>query len=166
MEVVLGAEHEGLVLGDTLYLVSPLTGDFDGSLNSLGTSVHRQNHVVAKDLADLLGPLGEDIVVESTRREREAAGLLGQGLHEFGVAVALVNGRVGGQEVHVLAALGVPDVDALSAGKDDGERRVVVSSELVLGGNGLVGGGGVEARSASGQVSVGRHVDKSGREPC
>lgn len=59
--------------------------------------------------------------------------------------MALVDGAVGRQEVQVLAAFGIPDIDALGLGEDDGERRVVVSRKLVLGGDGGIGGRSVEA---------------------
>lgn len=159
MEVVGDGKDEGLASLDALDLVRPLAGDLDGGLGSLSARVHGQDHVVAKDVANLLGPLGEDIVVEGAGAEGEGGGLLDEGLDELGVAVALVDGRVGGEEVHVLAALGVPDVDALGLGEDDGERMVVVGGILVLGGNGALGGGGVEARGGAvgGTVGVGGH---------
>lgn len=66
MEVLSSAKDQCLALFNTLDLVSPLTGNLDSSLSGLGTSVHGQHHVVAEDAADLLGPLGEDIVVEGS----------------------------------------------------------------------------------------------------
>lgn len=174
MEVVEGREDECLVLLDALDLVRPLAGNLDGRLNRLGARVHGQNHIVAKHLADLLSPLGKDVIVKGARAEGQAASLLGEGLDELRVAVALVDGAVGGQEVEVLAALGVPDVDALGAGEDDGQRVVVVGGVLVLGRNGAGGGRGVvvggrgSGIGARG-VSVGCHdgrgtMDKRERE--
>lgn len=163
MEVLRSSKDESLIGRDTLDLVSPLAGELDGRLDSLSTSVHGQNHVVAKHLVDLLSPLGEDIVVEGAGAEGQTAGLLGEGLDELGVAVALVDGAVGGQEVEVLATLGIPHVDALSAREDDGERVVVVSGELLLGGDGAVGRGRVESRDAgsgSSSVSVRSHCER------
>ena len=160
VEVVRDGKDESLALLNALDLVSPLAGNLDGSLGGLGASVHGQNHVVAKDIADLFSPLGEDVVVESAGAESEGGGLLSQSLDEFRVAMALVDSAVGREEVHVLAALGVPDVDALGLGEDDGERVVVVSSVLVFGGNGALGGRGVEARgrgAVGGIVGVGGH---------
>lgn len=158
MEVVLDTKDPSLVLRNTLGLVRPLASDLDGSLDSFGASAHGEHHVVAKDVADLLSPLGEDIVVESSRAQGQAAGLLRQSLDELGVAVALVDGAVGGKEVEVLVALGVPDVDALGAGENDGQRVVVVGGILLLDGNGFLGGSRVESRlDAVGDVSVGGH---------
>lgn len=140
MEVVRDGKDEGLVLLNALDLVSPLAGNLDGGLGGLGASVHGQNHVVAKDIADLFSPLGEDVIVESAGAESENGGLLGQGLDELGVAVTLVDGAVGGEKVHVLVALWVPNIDALGLGEDDGEGVVVVRGILVFGGNGALGG--------------------------
>lgn len=146
MEVVLCAEDQSLVLLYTLNLVRPLASNLDSRLNGLGTSVHRENHIVAKHLPNLLRPLGEDIVVESTRAQCQTTGLLGQGLDELWVAVTLVDGTVSGKEVEVVGALWVPDVYALRAGEDDRKRVVVVGGILVLAGDGRGGGRGVEAR--------------------
>lgn len=167
VEVVSNAEDEGLAGLNPLDLVCPLTGNLDGGLGSLSTSVHGQRHVVAKDITDLLGPSGEDIVVESAGAEGQAAGLLNKDLDELGVAVALVDGTVGRQEVKVVAALGVPDVDALSLGEDNGNGVVVVGGVFVLRGNGLLGGSRVEAGGggavAGSGISVRSHRDGCGR---
>lgn len=163
MEVVSDTEDESLAGLNALDLVRPLTGNLDGGLGSLSTSVHGQRHVVAEDIADLLRPAGEDIVVESTGAEGQAAGLLDEDLDELGVAVALVDGTVGRQEVKVVAALRVPDVDTLSLGEDNGNGVVVVSGVFVLRGNGLLGGSRVEAGGggavASSGISVRSHRD-------
>ncbi|KAI6751061.1 hypothetical protein HG530_013975 [Fusarium avenaceum] len=135
----LADESGSLLLGNALDLVCPLAGNLDGSLDGLCTSAHWQNHVVAKDAADLLSPLGKDIVVEGSGAESQPAGLLSKSLDELGVTMALIDSAVGGEEVVVVAALRVPDVDALGAGEDNGERVIVVSGVLLLNGNGLVG---------------------------
>ena len=109
VEVVLDAEDNGLVWRDALDLVPPLAGNLDTGLDGLSTGVHGQDHVVAEILGDELGELGEDIVVEGPGAESEGCGLLGQGLDELRVAVALVDGGVGGQEVEIVLPLGVPD---------------------------------------------------------
>lgn len=66
MEVLGSAKDQCLALLNALDLVSPLAGNLDGSLRGLGTGVHGQHHVVTEDAADLLGPLGENIVVEGS----------------------------------------------------------------------------------------------------
>jgi len=169
VEVVGGAKDEGLALLDALDLVGPLAGDLDGRLDGLGARVHGQHHVEAEQAADLLGPDGEHVVVEGARAQRQPAGLFGEGLDQLRVAVALVDGAVGREEVEVVLVLRVPDVDPLGARKHDGERVVVVGGVLVLGGDGSLGRGGVVPvlrRAAAGAaaadggeifVCVGRH---------
>lgn len=157
VKVLGNTKDPSLLLRNTLDLVRPLAGNLDGSLNGFSSSAHGQNHVVAENAADLLSPLGEDIVVEGPGAEGQSTSLLGKSLDEFGVAVALVDGAVGREEVVVVAALRVPDVDALSAGEDYGERVVVVSCVLLLNGDGLLGRGCMEPRD--GLFSVGRHCD-------
>ena len=145
MEVVLGAEDQSLALLDALDLVRPLPGNLDGRLDCLGASVHRQHHIIPKHLLHLLGPLGKDIVVERARAEGQSARLLGERLDELRVAMPLVDGAVGGEEVEVVTVLRIPDADTLGAGEDDGQGVVVVGGELGLGCDSGGGGGGVEA---------------------
>lgn len=167
MEVVGDTEDKSLVLLNSLDFVSPLSGNLDSSLGGLYTSVHGQNHLVAKDLTNLLSPLREDIVVESSRRQSKTASLLSQGLDKLGVAMALVDGTVGRQEIKVLATLGVPYINALSLGEDNRERVVVVGSELVLGLDGSLSRGGVisgaGARDGGTGLCVGSHFEKKTR---
>lgn len=163
MKVVGDTKDESAALRHALDLVSPLAGDLDGGLDGLGPRVHGQDHVVAKDLPDLGGPDGKDIVVEGARAECQTGGLLGQGLDQLRVAVALVDGAVGREEVEVVLALGVPDVDALGARKDDGEGVVVVGGVLVLGGDGALGRGGVVSVLGRGWLAVGGAVVGVGR---
>lgn len=120
VEVLGNREHQSFTRCNLLHLVSPLARNLDGRLDSLSAGVHRQDHVIAKRRRDLLGPDGKDIVVESARAERQPASLLGQGLDQLGVAVTLVDGAVGGKEVEVVLALGIPHVHSLGAGEDDG----------------------------------------------
>lgn len=154
MEVIEGGEDQCFALRHVLHLVSPLPRNLDGSLYSLCAGVHGQRHVIAKHLLHLLGPDGEDIVVECARGQGQTAGLLGQGLDQFWVAMALVDSAVGGEEVNVMLAFGIPDIDTLSAGEDDRERMVVVGSELVLGGDRGLGRGGVKVGVHSGSGSA------------
>ena len=78
--------------------------------------------------------------------------------------MTLVDSAVGREEVDVVLALGVPDIDALGAGEDDGEGVLVVGGVLILGSNGALGGRGVVSRrrlvaaiGAGGLVGVGSH---------
>lgn len=51
---------------DAFGLVRSLTSSLARGLSGLYSRVHREGHIITKDLVDLLCPLREDIVVEST----------------------------------------------------------------------------------------------------
>lgn len=63
--------------------------------------------LVAEELGDELGELGQLVVVKGTGREGDAADLVDEGLNNARVLVALVNGGVAREEVVVLLAIGV-----------------------------------------------------------
>lgn len=75
-------------LPQALYLVSPLAGELDGRLDSLGTSVHQQSHLEASHLGEKLGEGSERRSVEGTGRQSELLGLSGQCVDNMRVAVA------------------------------------------------------------------------------
>jgi hypothetical protein len=109
VEILLYGEDQRLVLLDTLDFVTPLARDLDSCLNGLCTSVHGQDHVEAEQLGGIFGEAREDIVVEGATAEGQPRSLLSESLDKLGVAVALVDGAVGGEEVEVVLALGVPN---------------------------------------------------------
>lgn len=148
VEIVLSTQNQGLVLRDALNLVPPLPRDLNARLDSLRAGVHGQNHVIAKELGDELGEFGEHVIVERAGAESQAGGLVTESGHDLRVAMALVDGGVGGQEVEIVIAFGIPDGGAFATGEDDGERMVVVGSEVMLLLDGLVGRGGVVAGGA------------------
>lgn len=145
VKVIRCSKDERLALGHTLDLVRPLARNLDGCLDRFGSGIHGQNHVVAENMANLLRPFGKDIIVKSARRQRQTLGLLAQGLHQLGVTVTLVNGRVGRQTVNVLSTLGIPDSGALCSRKDNRQRMVIVGSEFMFGMDSGLGGAGVIA---------------------
>ena len=72
VEVLLCSKDEGFPLLDALYFISPLPRNLNCSLNGFCTSVHGQNHVVAKHFLDLLCPFWEHIIVESSTAEGQS----------------------------------------------------------------------------------------------
>jgi len=108
MEVLLHRKDQCLILRNALDFVTPLARNLNGRLHRLGARVHGKYHVEAEELGGIFGEAGEDIIVEGATAERQPRCLLGQGLDELGVAVALVDGTVGGEEVEVVLALGIP----------------------------------------------------------
>lgn len=126
VEVFLHAEDKCFVLRDLLRLVAPFPRDLDCGLHGLCAGVHGEHHIEAHHRSDLLGEAREDIVVEGATAESEAAGLLGKGLDELGVAVALVHGRVCREKIEVMFAFWVPDTAPGCSGENNGKGVVVV----------------------------------------
>jgi len=128
VEVTGAGNDEGLVLGDSLFGVAPGADELDGGFDGFSTSVHEERTFVSGGLAEVLGEVTKLVVVEGTRAEGEAVELLLGGGDDPLVTVAVVDGTVTGEEIEVLVAFGVPDVDTLTAGDDDGHGGVVVST--------------------------------------
>ena len=145
---VVGADDDlGLIFRHALDLVGPLAGELEGGLDGLGAGVHGQGHVEAGEVVDLLVEERELVVAEGARGQGDALRLLEHGGEDARVAVALVDGGVGGEEVEVAAAFDVVDPDALGALDDDIERLVVVGAVLVFEPDVLGGGEASAARS-------------------
>lgn len=141
MEVVFADDDLGLAFGDALDLVAPLAGDLERRLDGLGAGVHGQNHLEAGELGKLLVEERELVVAEGARGKGDALGLFLHGGEDTRVAVALVDRRVGGEEVEVAAAVDVIDPDARGAFDDDIKRLVVVRAVLILERNEVRGSG-------------------------
>ena len=90
MEVIGDADDLGLVGLDAFHLVAPLARGFKGGLHRLGAGVHRKDHLVAAELAQLFEERAYLVVVESARGQRDLPGLGEQGLENAGVPVAVV----------------------------------------------------------------------------
>lgn len=106
-EVVAGKDNAGLVLWDALDIIAPPTGKLDGGFAALHSSIHWEDAVVAKVGGNKLGILTKSIIVEGTGRERELLGLLDQCADDFGMAMPLIDGAVGRQEIKVLPPIDV-----------------------------------------------------------
>lgn len=108
MKVLLHTEHQCLIRWDALLLVAPFPGDFDRSFHSLCASIHGHDHVEAKHLGGVFGEPREDIVVECAAAQRQARRLLCESLDKLRVAVSLIDGAVGGEEVEIASTFGMP----------------------------------------------------------
>ena len=149
MKIVLGTKNHRLILWDSLNLISPLTRDLDACLDGFSTSVHGQDHVIAKELGDKLGESGENVIVEGAGAEGQSRCLVAEGSYELGVAMALVDGGVGRQKVEVVVAFGIPGGGTLGTSEDDREGMVVMGSEVMLFLDSFLSGSGVITWSAS-----------------
>lgn len=105
--------------------VAPAAAELDGGLGALNARVHRQDPIVAKELARELFKLSQHVVVKGARCQCQLAGLLDKRAHDPRVAVTLVHGRVGAQKVIIALAIHIPHVNALAPAQNDGQRMVV-----------------------------------------
>ena len=80
------------------------------------TCVHGEDFVVAEHLGDELLELSEHVIVEGARGKGEHACLVHERFDNTGVAVALVDRRVGAEEVIVAVTLHVPHEHTLKVG--------------------------------------------------
>ena len=112
--------------GDALDLVAPLAGDLDRGLDGLGAGVHRQHQVLAAQVAERGGEVGELVVHEGPAGQRELVELGVRGGEQRRVAVAEVERRVAGEQVEVAAAVDVGHPGALGVGDHHRQRVVVV----------------------------------------
>jgi hypothetical protein len=122
VEVALEDQDLGLAVGHALDRVGPLAGGLDRGLDRLGPAVHGQHARKPGELRDLLAERSELVVAERPRGEADPARLPHHGRDQAGVAVALVDRRVGGEEVEVALALDVPHPGALGALHDHVQR--------------------------------------------
>ena len=104
MKVLRDAQHICLVLWDLLALVSPLSGHLDGRFHRFCTRIHREHHFEAEEFGGKFGEAREDVIVESSRTQCQSRSLFGQGFDEFGMAMALIDGSVGGKEIEIVFA--------------------------------------------------------------
>lgn len=89
MKISRNTQNNSLPFSNTFFLVCPLPGKFNGSLNGFGTGIHGKNHFVAKHRCNLVGETAKNTVVERAGRERQFLSLLNQGSHNTWMTVAL-----------------------------------------------------------------------------
>src|SRR6185437_14366883 len=107
--------------------------------DGLGAGVHHQGHLEAGDLVEVAEEKRKLVIAEGARGERDARGLLLHSGEDFRVAVALIDRRIGGEEVEIAAAADVRDPRAGSALDDDVEGMVVVGAVAVFEGDQFFG---------------------------
>ena len=139
---VAGADDDfGLALGNSLDLVAPLARGFEGGFDGLGAGVHREDHVIAGEVVEIFAEQGELVVAEGARGKGDFGGLLVEGGQDFWMAMALVDGGIGGQAVEITLAVDVVHPDTLGTLDDDVERVIIVRSMLVFQLNQVMGAG-------------------------
>ncbi|MNX23551.1 hypothetical protein D3C86_535520 [compost metagenome] len=130
---VVGADDDlGLVGGDLLHVVGPFAGGLDGGLDGFGARVHGDDPLEAGHLHQLLVKQGKLVVAEGARRQGDLGGLLGQGLEDAGMAVALVHRGVRAEAVQVPLALDIFDPDPLRTLDQHRQGMVVMGAQPVF----------------------------------
>ena len=121
-------DHLGPVRRHPFDRIAPLAGRLQRRLHRLGPRVHQEHHLIAGQFAQLLLQKRQLVVAEGAGGEGEPAGLLGERPQEAGVAVPLVDGRVGAQEIHVAPPLHIPHPHSLRPADHHIQRPVVVGA--------------------------------------
>jgi hypothetical protein len=130
VEVVVENQDLRLFGGNSLDRLPPFARQLDRGLDRLGATVHRQEAIETGESADLLAQPAELVVAEGARTQGQALRLFGERLDQAGMAMSLIDRRVGGEEVQIAVPFDVPDPDAFAAGDDDLERMIVVRAVL------------------------------------
>ena len=103
----------------------------DGALVGLGAGVGKENLIEAAVLDDELRGLDGGLIVEVVGAVQDRVGALFEALHDRGMAVTETVDGDTADEVEVLVAVLVEDVDALAALHGDGHTDMVAVEILV-----------------------------------
>ncbi len=127
---IVGADNDlGLPVRHALHLVAPLAHRLDRALHRLGAAVHGQHLVRAGQLRDLLVEGSQLVVMKGAGRQRQPTRLLHHGGQDLRMAVALVDGRIGGEAIEITVALRIPHPDPFAARQNHAERLVVLRAQ-------------------------------------
>mmetsp|Transcript_21210 Transcript_21210/g.35104 ORF Transcript_21210/g.35104 Transcript_21210/m.35104 type:complete len:335 (+) Transcript_21210:255-1259(+) len=95
-KVVIGKEDLGLIGSNALDFVSPFACQLDGRFATLHASIHGKHAIVSKVLCHEFRVRAQGVIVKGAGCERQRFSLFRQGGNDFGVAVALIDSRIGG----------------------------------------------------------------------
>lgn len=98
-KVVFRKNDARLAVRNSLDVVAPSPGEFNGRFSAFNARIHGQDSVVSKVLGDKGGIFAEGIIVKGPAGEGEFLGLIDQGLDDFGMAMTLIHGRVRRKEL-------------------------------------------------------------------
>ena len=128
VEVTATAYNLDLVVRNSFLHSTPAASQLQSGLNTFGTGIHWQHAIVAKEVVHELFILAECIAVECARCQTQHVSLVLQRLHDFRMAVTLVNSRIRREEVEVFLAFYVPYIDTLTFVEHHWQRMIVVST--------------------------------------
>src|SRR5258708_4881519 len=126
MKIAVTDDYFRLPLGNTLDLVAPFAHQLDRRLDSFRAAVHRQNFLIASQVAEFLEEWAKLVVVERAGSKRDAACLLDQRLSNLGMCVALIDSRIGAQAVKITFAVYIGDPYPRTFADNDIQRVIVV----------------------------------------
>lgn len=90
----------------------------------LFTCVHWKNFVVIEHFGDIFLILSKNIIVECSGCQGQFFRLKLQSIHNLWVAVALINSTVSTQEVKILSAFNIPDINTWeNSGKVNSQNK-------------------------------------------
>ena len=128
VEVAFAAYNHYLFVLNAFLDNTPAAGKLQGCFVGFCTAIHGQHLVVAEVLGDVFLPFAKAVVVECAAAEGQFLSLVAEGFDDFWMAVSLVHSRVGGKKVEIAFAFAVPYKCALTFGKNNGQRMIVVST--------------------------------------
>ncbi|SKT92264.1 Uncharacterised protein [Mycobacteroides abscessus subsp. abscessus] len=119
VEVIVCHHDIGLIHRHALDVGAPFTGHLDTALDGLGPGVHRQHHALAAEPGEVAAEPTEAIRMKRPAHQCHRVELGVRGREDFGIPVAEVHGRVGGQTVQVSLTVHILDPRALGPVGDD-----------------------------------------------
>ena len=140
MEIVRAHDDLGFAVRDTFHLVAPLASRLHGCFDCFRARIHRKGHIEAGQIVEFLVKRPELIIAKCPRGEGDLVRLFRERLQNSGMAVPLIDGRVGGEAVQIAVAFDVIHPYAPGAFDHDVERMIVMRTELVFEFDELAGG--------------------------
>ncbi len=120
MEIVRTNNHLCLIGRYAFHIVGPPAAELNGGFYGFRTRIHGEHFIVAKALSDGLFKGPQLRIVEGTRCQRKGLCLLHEGADNSGMAVSLIDRRIGTQEIKVLLALDVPNANPFALFQNNG----------------------------------------------
>ena len=128
---IVGADDDfGPVLRHPLNLIAPFARNLDRAFHRFGTRVHGQNLVRIGGSAEFFAEQRELVVHESPRRDSKPRRLFDQCREDAGVAVPLIDRRIGRKAIEIAAAIDIPNPNAEATGEHHIKWRVVARAIL------------------------------------
>ena len=126
MKISRAGDNLGLVVLDAFDCVRPFACCLYGRFDGLCSGVHRQGHILARQLARSFKEHAEFVRIKCSRDDIEAPNLVFDEIDEALVTMAVTHGRVRAHHVEVFLAGIIPDKDAVAAGQNNRQRMIIL----------------------------------------